>query len=118
MKINLIKTRKDYEKALNRLEEIFDSKKGSTEGDELEILSMLIDNYENIHFPIDTPDPIDAILFRMEQLDFNQNDLVGIVGSKSKVSEVLNKKRKLSIGMIRRLNSKLSIPAEVLIKPY
>jgi len=118
MTVNLIKNKKDYKKALNRLEEIFDSKKGTAEGDELEILSLLIENYENKRFSIEAPNPIDAIRFRMEQLGYNQSDLVGIVGSKSKVSEVLNKKRKLSIKMIRRLNNKLSIPAEVLIKPY
>ena len=118
MNINLIKTEKDYNQALERLELIFDAKKGTEEGDELELLGMLIDQYENAHFPIDLPDPIDAIKFRMEQMGYNQNDLAKIIGFKSRASEILNKKRKLSLEMIRQLHISLNIPTEVLIQTY
>lgn len=118
MEIKPIKTKKDYQQALSRLEEIFDAKPNSKEGDEFEILSMLLDKYEERKFPIDLPDPIEAIKFRMEQMNMKQKDLAEIIGLKSRVSEILNKKRKLSIDMIRNISSKLSIPAEVLIQPY
>lgn len=118
MEIKPIKTEEDYQRALDRLEIIFDSEPGSIEGDELEILGILVDHYENEHFPIDLPDPIEAIKFRMEQLGYNQNDLAKVVGLKSRASEILNKKRKLSIEMIRHLHEKLNISAEVLIKAY
>lgn len=118
MKIKPIKSEKDYHQALERLEEIFDAKKGSPEGDELEILGILIENYENEYFPIDLPDPIEAIKFRMEQLDYSQNDLAKIIGLKSRASEILNKKRKLSLEMIRNLHDRMKIPTEVLIQPY
>ena len=109
---------KDYQNALKRLEVIFDSMKGSPEGDELEILGILIEKYEDEHFPIGFPDPIEAIKFRMEQLGYNQTDLAKIVGLKSRVSEILNKKRKLTIEMIRLLHENLKIPTEVLIQAY
>lgn len=118
MKIKPIKSEKDYHQALERLEEIFDAKKGSPEGDELEILGILIENYENEYFPIDLPDPIEAIKFRMEQLDYSQNDLAKIIGLKSRASEILNKKRKLSLEMIRTLHDRMKIPTEVLIQAY
>ncbi|MBP6624747.1 MAG: helix-turn-helix domain-containing protein [Chitinophagaceae bacterium] len=118
MEIKPIRTDKDYNKALKRLELIFDSKKGSKEGDELEVLGILIDQYENEHFPIDLPDPIEAIKFRMEQMGFNQSDLAKIIGLKSRASEILNRKRKLSLEMIRQLNHSLKIPTDVLIQPY
>lgn len=118
MKLRPIKTKKDYEQALERLDQIFDAKKGSPEGDELEILGILIDNYENTHFPIGFPDPIEAIKFRMEQLGYNQTDLAEVVGLKSRASEILNKKRKLSLDMIRQLHSRLNIPTDVLIQAY
>lgn len=118
MNINLIKTEKDYNQALERLEMIFDAKKGTEEGDELELLGMLIDQYENKHFPIDLPDPIEAIKFRMEQMGYTQNDLAKIIGFKSRASEILNKKRKLSLEMIRQLHISLNIPTEVLIQTY
>ena len=101
MEIKPIKTESDYNQALERLEIIFDAKKGSPEGDELEVLGILIDKYENEKFPIDLPDPIEAIKFRMEQMGYNQNDLANIVGLKSRASEILNRKRKLSLEMIR-----------------
>jgi HTH-type transcriptional regulator/antitoxin HigA len=100
------------------LEKIFDSKAGTSEGDELEILTMLIEKYESVHFAIDFPDPIEAIKFRMEQLGYNQTDLANVIGFKSRVSEILTKKRKLSLDMIRKLNSSLNIPTEVLIREY
>ncbi len=118
MNINLIKTENDYNQALERLEVIFDAKKGTTEGDELEILGMLIDQYENDHFPIDLPDPIEAIKFRMEQMGYTQNDLANIVGFKSRASEILNRKRKLSLEMIRQIHISLKIPTDVLIQTY
>ena len=118
MNIKLIRTKKDYEQALNRLEVIFDAKKGTAQGDELEILGMLIEHYENEKFPIDFPDPVEAIKFRMEQLGYTQSDLADVVGLKSRASEILNKKRKLSLEMIRALHDKLNIPTEVLIQAY
>ena len=118
MNINLIKTENDYNLALERLEVIFDSKKGTEEGDELELLGMLIDQYENEHFPIDLPDPIEAIKFRMDQMGYSQNDLAKIVGFKSRASEILSRKRKLSLEMIRQLHNELNIPTDVLIQNY
>ena len=118
MNIKPIKTKKDYEQALVRLEKIFDAKKGTQKGDELEILGMLIDNYEMEKFPIGFPDPIEAIKFRMEQLGYNQTDLANVVGLKSRASEILNRKRKLSLEMIRQIHEGLNIPTEVLIQAY
>src|SRR6478672_6135075 len=104
MTIKPIKTKKDYLAAMNRLETIFDAKTGTSEGDELEVLGILIDKYEQEHYPIEYPDPIEAIKFRMEQLGYSQNDLAKIVGLKSRASEILNKKRKLTLEMIRQLH--------------
>src|SRR6476469_5695237 len=118
MTVKPIKTKKDYQQAMQRLEVLFDAKKGSAEGDELEVLGILIEKYENEHFPVGLPDPIEAIKFRMEQLGYNQVDLAKVVGLKSRASEILNKKRKLSLDMIRRLHDKLHIPTDVLIQPY
>ncbi len=118
MRIKPIKTKKDYQQALKKLEVIFDAKKGSPEGDELEVLGILIEYYENEHFPIALPDPIEAIKFRMEQMNYNQNDLAKIVGLKSRASEILNRKRKLTLEMIRQLHVSLQIPTEVLIQAY
>jgi HTH-type transcriptional regulator/antitoxin HigA len=118
MNIKPIKTESDYQKALIRLEEIFDAQKGSKNGDELEILSILIDQYEKENFPIDLPDPIEAIKFRMEQMDLRNKDLAAVIGNKSRVSEVLKRKRKLSLDMIRKLNTFLRIPTEVLVQEY
>jgi HTH-type transcriptional regulator/antitoxin HigA len=118
MKLKPVKTKKDYQAALARLEFIFDAKKGSAEGDELEILGILIDQYENEHFPIDLPDPIEAIKFRMEQLGYTQSDLAKVVGLKSRASEILSKKRKLSLDMIRQIHDKLNISTDVLIQVY
>lgn len=118
MNIKPIRTKKDYEQALDRLEVIFDSKKGSDKGDELVILGLLIENYENEKFPIGFPDPVEAIKFRMEQLGYNQNDLANVIGLKSRASEILNRKRKLSLEMIRQIHDRLNIPTEVLIQAY
>lgn len=118
MKIRPIKNETDYQAALERLEVIFDASKGSTEGDELEILSILIDNYEKQYFPIHLPDPIEAIKFRMEQMDMQQKDLAIAIGYTSRVSEILNRKRKLTLGMVRKLSETLHIPSEVLIQEY
>ncbi len=118
MKIRPIKTEQDYEKALERLELIFDAKQNTKEGDEAEILSMLIDNYENQHYPIEAPDPIEAIKIRMEEMNLKQKDLVGIIGGKSRVSEILNKKKKLTVDMIRELEKVLHISASVLVNNY
>ena len=118
MNIKPIKTKKDYEQALARLEVIFDAKKGTPKGDELELLGMLVDNYENKKFPIGFPDPVEAIKFRMEQLGYTQTDLALVVGLKSRASEILNRKRKLSLEMIRQIHDRLNIPTEVLIQAY
>jgi len=118
MNIKPIRTKKDYEQALVRLELIFDAKKGTAHGDELAILGTLIDQYENENFPIGFPDPVEAIKFRMEQLGYTQTDLANVVGLKSRASEILNRKRKLSLEMIRQLHEQLNIPTEVLIQAY
>jgi HTH-type transcriptional regulator/antitoxin HigA len=118
MNIAPIRNEKDYQNALKRLEIIFDAKRGTEQGDELEILSILIDKYENENFPIGLPDPIEAIKFRMEQKGMKQKDLAEVVGFKSRVSEILNKKRKLTLDMIRKLNTTLRIPTEVLVQDY
>jgi HTH-type transcriptional regulator/antitoxin HigA len=118
MTIKPIKSESDYKEALKRLEIIFDADLNTPEGDELEILSILIEKYENVHFPIDLPDPIEALKFRMEQMGYTPNDLVKVIGLKSRVSEILNKKRKLSLNMIRKLHDQLQIPTEVLVQAY
>jgi len=118
MNIKPIRNESDYQKALERLEVISDAKRGTREGDELEILAIVIDNYENENFPIGMPDPISAIKFRMEQMGMKQKDLVEMVGFKSRVSEIMNNKRKLTLDMIRKLSTDLKIPTEVLIQEY
>ena len=118
MEIKPIKTEKDYDKALERLELIFDADSNSKEGDEAEILSLLIENYENKHYPIESPDPIEAIKIRMEEMNLKQKDLVGVIGGKSRVSEILNKKKRLTVEMIRKLEQILNISASVLVNNY
>jgi HTH-type transcriptional regulator/antitoxin HigA len=118
VKTKIIKTREEYDQAINRLEMIFDARPETAEGDELELLALLIDNYEKENFPLDLPDPIEAIRFRMEQLGYNDSDLARVLGFRSRVSEIMNRKRKLSISMIRRLNKDLHIPTDVLIQEY
>ena len=118
MTVKPIKNKKDYQAALKRLEAIFDAKPSSPEGDELEVLGILIEKYEQDHYNIDFPDPIEAIRFRMEQLGYTQNDLAKVVGLKSRASEILNRKRKLTLEMIRQLHQRLNIPTNVLIQDY
>jgi HTH-type transcriptional regulator / antitoxin HigA len=113
-----VKTKKDYQAALNRLEVLFDAKPGTANGDELEVLSILVEKYEDETVHIDYPDPIEAIKFRMEQMGYSQSDLAKVVGLKSRASELLNKKRKLTLEMIRKLHQSLSIPTDVLIQDY
>jgi len=118
MEIKVIKTEKQYEEALSRLEVIFDADKQSKYADELELLTLLIDMYENEHHRIDLSDPIEAIKFRMEQLGYKQKDLAEVIGLKSRVSEILNRKRKLTVDMIRKIHHALGIPTDVLLKEY
>lgn len=118
MNVKPINSEKDYQKALKRLEVILDAKKRTDEGDELEILAIVIDNYENKNFPIGMPDPISAIKFRMEQMGMKQKDLVEMIGFKSRVSDIMNNKRKLTLDTIRKLSANLHIPTEVLIQEY
>ena len=118
MNIEPIKPEKDYELAITRLETLFDAKKGTPKGDELEILTLLIEKYEDDNFPIELPDPVEPIKFRMKQQGLTQIDLAEVVGRKSRASEILNRKRKLSLEMIRQLHRNWHIPTEVLIQPY
>jgi HTH-type transcriptional regulator/antitoxin HigA len=112
----VIKTTAEHKRALARIEELYTAKPGTPKGDELELLILLVETYEAKEFPIDLPDPIEAIRFRMQQANLKQKDLIPIFGSKSKVSEVLNGKRELSLSMIRKLASELGIPTEVLLQ--
>jgi HTH-type transcriptional regulator/antitoxin HigA len=116
--IKIIKTEAEYEKALERLDEIFDAKIGTPETDEADLLALLIENYENKHYPIEAPDPIEAIKIRMEELGMKQSDLIDLIGGKSQVSEVLNRKRKLTLKMIRNLKTKLNLSHDVLVQEY
>lgn len=118
MNLRPIKNETDYRNALDRLEVIFDAPIDTKEGDEAEILSLMIENYENEHYPIEAPDPIEAIKIRMEELNLRQKDLVGIIGGKSRVSEILNRKKKLTVEMIRELERILQISASVLVNNY
>lgn len=118
MDIKVIKTDIDYQQALKRLEVIFDAPVDSPEGDEAEILSLLIEKYEEENYPIEAPDPIEAIKFRMEQMNLSKSDLAEIIGYKSRVSEIFSRKRKLTLEMIRKLHDKLNIPYESLIVDY
>jgi len=118
MEIRPIKTENDYYKALERLEFIFDASPNTIEGDEAEILSLLIENYENQFYPIDAPDPIEAIKIRMEEMEIKQKDLVGVIGGKSRVSEILNRKKRLTVDMIRKLEEMLDISASILVNNY
>jgi HTH-type transcriptional regulator / antitoxin HigA len=112
-----IRTEADYEAALAEVERLWGTPSGTPEGDRLDILATLIDAYESEHSPMDPPDPIDAIRFRMEQQGMSRKDLEGLIGTRTRVAEVLNRRRALSINMIRRLHERLGISAEVLIQP-
>jgi len=112
-----IRTKADYKRALADVERLWGAKGGTPEGDRLDVLATLIDAYETEHYPMDPPDPVEAIKFRMEQQGLTRKDLEPLIGTRTRVSEVLNRKRNLSIGMIRRLHDRLGISAEVLIRP-
>lgn len=118
MEIHPIKTEKDYDLALERVNQIFEAKPNTKEADELDILVTLIEKYEALNYPIPAPDPIEAIRFMMEQNAMNDHDLGVLLNSRSRVSELFNKKRALTIKQIRILHDKLKIPAEILIKEY
>ncbi|MDZ4841590.1 MAG: helix-turn-helix domain-containing protein [Hyphomicrobium aestuarii] len=115
--IKPIRSVADYEAALVEVERLWGAKAGTPKGDRLDVLATLIEAYEERHYPIDPPDPIAAIKFRMEQQGLTRKDLETMIGTRTRISEVLSGKRALSIGMIRRLHDKLGIPAEVLIRP-
>ncbi len=118
MNIKPIRNEKDYDLTLQRVDLLMDAEFGSKAFDELDILTTLVENYEAKHYPIDTPDPIEAIKFRMEQEGLKQKDLVKIFGNKVRVSEILNKKGKLTLDMIRNINQDLDIPFESLLNKY
>ena len=118
MNISPIKNETDYRNALKRLEAIFDAAIGTSEGDEADLLGLMIDDYEKKHYPILAPDPIEAIKIRMEEMHLKQIDLINEIGGKSRVSEILNRKRKLTVEMIRKLNRRLNLSPELLISDY
>jgi HTH-type transcriptional regulator/antitoxin HigA len=115
MTIKPIKTERDYQKALKEIEKLWDAKPNTLKGDRLEVMITLVEAYEQKHHKIEPPDPIEAIKFRMEQLDLKPSDLADILGGRNRVSEVLNKKRKLTVEMMRSLRKRLAIPAESLL---
>jgi HTH-type transcriptional regulator/antitoxin HigA len=115
--LRLIRSAADYEEALSEVERLWGSKGGTPAGDRLDVLATLIDAFEAEHYPIDPPDPIEAIKFRMEQQGLSRKDLEPLIGTRTRVAEILNRKRSLSIAMIRRLHDQLGISAEILIRP-
>ena len=119
MQLKIIKNEKEYDEALNRIDELMELNPdlGTKESDELEILALLVEKYEEINWNIATPDPIEAIKYRMEEMNLKQKDLVPYIGNKSKVSELLNRKISLSLSMVRSLSEALHIPLEILVKP-
>ncbi|CAN5378542.1 DNA-binding protein [soil metagenome] len=112
-----IRSEADYEAALAEVERLWGAKAGTTKGDRLDVLATLIDVYEGEHYPMDPPDPIEAIKFRMEQQNLTRKDLEDIIGSRTRIAEILNRRRGLSISMIRRLHEKLGISTDILIRP-
>src|SRR5271155_5409468 len=112
-----IRTKRDYEAALKEVGRLWGAKAESRDGDRLDVLVTLIDAYEAEHYPMDPPDPIEAIKFRMDQQGLTRRDLEEIIGTRTRIAEVLNRKRGLSIAMIRRLHARLGISAEILIRP-
>jgi HTH-type transcriptional regulator/antitoxin HigA len=118
MRIKPIRTEEDYQEALKEIERIFDAVPGTREGDQLDVLTTLVEAYEEKHFHIPLPDPIEAILYYLESRGLSRRELERYIGSRARVSEVLNKKRPLTMEMIRNLHKGLGIPAEVLIQPY
>ena len=118
MNVKVIKSEKEYDQALKRLDVVFDAPPDTPEGDEAELLVILIEKYEDENYPIEAPDPIEAIKFRMEQMNMKKKDLATVLGYRSRVTEILNKRRKLTLKMIRNLHEKLNIPYESLIQDY
>jgi HTH-type transcriptional regulator / antitoxin HigA len=118
MDIKPIRTGADYESALQEIERLMDAEPNTPAGDHLDVLAMLVEAWEEKHHPVEVPDPIEAILHRMEALGLSRKDLEPMIGSRARVSEVLSRKRPLTINMIRKLNKEMRIPAEVLIRPY
>jgi HTH-type transcriptional regulator/antitoxin HigA len=118
MDIHPIKTDADYQAALHRIEALMDARPNTVEGDELELLTTVISAYEEQHYPIVPPDPIEALLYWMETRNLTRRDLEPLLGSRARVAEILNRRRTLSLDMIRRLHGSLGIPAEILIQPY
>jgi HTH-type transcriptional regulator/antitoxin HigA len=112
-----IKTEADHEAALREIERLWGANEGTPEGDRLDILTTLVEAYEEAHFPIDFPDPVEAIKFRLEQQGEDKKALVGVIGNRTRVYEILRRDRPLSLAMIRRLNARFHIPAEILIRP-
>ena len=117
MEIKPIKTEADYESTLDEIERLLEAKPGTAEGDRLEILTTLVEVYEEKHFAIPLPDPIEAILYHMESRGFSRRNLEPFIGSRARVSEILNRKRPLTMEMVRNLHNGLGISAEVLIQP-
>lgn len=117
MKIKPIRTEADYERVLRRVEDLWDSPEGSPGSDELDVLVTLVEAYEKEHYPIDAPDPLDAIKFRLEQTGKDLRSLIGVIGQRTRIYEVMRGDRPLSLNMIRNLHDKLGIPADVLIQP-
>lgn len=118
MPLKILKTKKEYQESLERFEAIFQAKAGSPESDEADVLALLIKDYEDRHYIIDAPSPIEAIRYRMEQQGLTNKDLAQILGFKSRVSDIFKKNRKLSLGMVRKLYNELHIPLETLVKEY
>ena len=112
-----IRTKQDYDRALGQIERLWGAKSGTPEGDRLDVLATLIDAYETTHYSMDPPDPVEAIKFRMEQQGLTRKDLEPLIGTRTRVAEILNRRRSLSIEMIRRLHKTLGISADVLIRP-
>ena len=117
MEIKPIKTKSDHEAAMRRIEAVWGATPGTSESDELEVLVTLVEAYEREHYPIDLPDPVEAIKFRLEQEGKDYQALIGVIGQRTRVYEVMRRARPLSLNMIRKLHSQLEIPAEVLIQP-
>jgi HTH-type transcriptional regulator/antitoxin HigA len=118
MQVEIIKNKKQYERSLQRFEEIFLAKSNTKEGKEAELLSLVLKDYEEKHFKINAPDPVEAIKYKMDQMNISKKELGEILGYTSRVSEILNRKRKLTLEMVRNLHEKLNIPLESLIQAY
>ena len=118
MEIKIIKTEQEYQETLAKLDEVFDAPKGTTESDYADLLALIVDDYEKKHYSIEAPDPIEAIKIRMEEMHLKQKDIATTIGGNNRASEVLNRKRKLTIEMIRKLTSDLKLSPGLLIKEY